>query len=381
MQREFKGTCVQQYISEYTVIDLETTGVNISFDEIIEISALKVRNNEVVDEFSTLINPGMHIPEEATEVNHITDQMVKDAPRIEEVIDSFFDFVGDDVILGFNNAAFDLNILYDLRMNLKGIPLENDYIDILHSVRKCLCDLENSKLATACEYYGLDTEGEHRALKDCYLTKECYDHLNKDFGDKAFYRSSKNRTGNTMNYTEETLLLRELNALLDVVLEDGKVSTEEFEKIKDWMDEHVDLYSEYPFNTIFDAFDKVLEDGVVTQEELEELRCVFGEFVDPVSQAACHDDVDDITDKHVCLTGEFECGSRVMVSKMIESAGGIVDKGIKMKTDYLVVGANGSENWKAGKYGNKILKALEYNEKGSDIKIMDEGDFMGIVDK
>ena len=379
MQREFKGTCVQQYVSDYTVIDLETTGIYLAYDEVIEIAALKVRNNEVVDEFCTLINPGIPIPEEATAVNHITDEMVKDAPIIDDVIDALCDFVGDDIILGYNNAAFDINMVYDLRMRLRGVPFKNDYIDILHSARKCLCDLENSKLATVCDHYGLNTEGEHRASKDCYLTKDCYDLLFKDFGDEAFYRSSKNRTGNPMKYTEETILLRELNGLLENVLEDGKVTSEEFEVIREWVDDHNELYCEYPFNSIFDALDKVLEDGVVTQEELEELEGIFEEFVDPVSQVACHDDVEDITDKHICLTGEFEYGSRALVSELIEVAGGIIDKGVKMKTDYLVVGSNGSENWKAGKYGSKILKALEYNDKGSDITIMDEVDFMAIV--
>lgn len=379
MEREFKGTCVQHYINDYSVVDLETTGIYVSSAEIIEISALKVRNNEIVETFSTLVNPGMSIPPEATAVNHITDEMVKDAPRIEEVIESFFEFVGNDVIVGYNNAGFDMNILYDSSVNILCKPFENDYIDILHSARKFLTELDNNKLETVSLHYGLDTEGEHRAMKDCQLTKDCYDMIFKDFGDEAFHRSSKNRTGKSMNYTEETLALRELDELLGGVLEDEKVTNEEFEMINKWVEDHLELRDEYPFNKLFESLNKVLEDGIVSEIELVELKSFFEELLDPVSQVASHDEVEDITDKHVCLTGEFEYGSRAVVSELIESAGGVIDKGVKMKTDYLVVGSNGSENWKAGKYGSKILKALEYNEKGSEITIIDEVDFMPIV--
>ena len=64
------------------VFDLETTGINQERDEIIEISAVKVRNHEIVEEFSTMVNPGRHIPAGATAVNGINDEMVKDAPDI-----------------------------------------------------------------------------------------------------------------------------------------------------------------------------------------------------------------------------------------------------------------------------------------------------------
>ena len=86
MNRDGKGTKVNRHLTDYCVLDLETTGIFINFAKIVEISAIKVRNNNVVDEFSTLINPQCEIPFSATEVNGITDDMVKDAPIIEDVI-------------------------------------------------------------------------------------------------------------------------------------------------------------------------------------------------------------------------------------------------------------------------------------------------------
>lgn len=379
MIREYKGTSVKKHVDNYCVVDLETTGVFVGSADIIEISALKVRDNKVVEKYSTLVNPHYHIPDEATAVNHITDEMVAGAPDISEVIGAFFAFVGTDVIVGYNNASFDMNILYDKSLEIIGFPFTNDYIDLLHSARRCLVELENHKLETVSKHYKLDTEGEHRALKDCYLTKDCYDKLYADFGDEAFYRSSKSSGNHPRVFSAETTALRELQSFLENIIEDGKVTEEEFYSLKKWMEEHRDLQGNYPFDRVFDALDKVLEDGIVTPEELEELQILFAEFVDPVGQLSSHDRISNIYNKHVCVTGDFNYGSRDEVTKLIESVGGIIDKGVKKATDYVVVGSKGSSNWKTGNYGSKIQKALELNDKGSDIKIVEENDFIPML--
>ena len=85
-----RGNRLVQYIPDYTVFDLETTGISAHTDDIIEISAVKVRNGVVQDTFSTLVNPGRHIPAQATKVNGITDQMVSEAPLIREAMTEFF---------------------------------------------------------------------------------------------------------------------------------------------------------------------------------------------------------------------------------------------------------------------------------------------------
>ena len=83
--RELKGKGVSMHVNDYCVVDIETTGILIDSSRIIEISALKVRDNKVTDEYSTLINPQCHIPEAASSVNHITDKMVENAPLIEDM--------------------------------------------------------------------------------------------------------------------------------------------------------------------------------------------------------------------------------------------------------------------------------------------------------
>ncbi|MBR1628848.1 MAG: DNA polymerase III subunit epsilon, partial [Lachnospiraceae bacterium] len=89
-----KGKRVDAYVSDYVVFDLETTGTSTRKDKIIEIAALRVANHQVVEEFASLVNPGVEIPYHATQVNHITDDMVEEAPGIEGVLPEFLDFCG-----------------------------------------------------------------------------------------------------------------------------------------------------------------------------------------------------------------------------------------------------------------------------------------------
>lgn len=381
MKRDGKGTSVKEYISNYCIVDLETTGIFVNSADIIEIAVLRVRDNEVVDEFNTLINPHCHIPEEATAVNNITDDMVKNAPDLSEVIDDFCSFIGNDVIVGYNNAAFDMNVLYDNLLRLRDSFLTNDYIDILHSARRCLTDIPNYKLETVSKYYGLDTQGEHRALKDCYLTKACYDKLYEEYGNEAFYRGSKTYKTHRNQFSVETIALQELHHFLEDILEDGNITHNEFFDLKNWIENHRDLQGNYPFDRVFYALDKVLNDGKVTPEELEELQQLFMEYVDPVKSLVSHEEITDIYNKHICVTGDFNYGTRNEVFALIEKSGGIIDKNVKKSTDFVVVGSKGSENWKTGNYGSKIQKAMEYNENGSKITIIEEDNFIPFINR
>ena len=128
MDRIYKGCRVNGHADDYCVVDLETTGIFVRSAKIIEISAVRVRSNQITDRYSRLVNPGCPIPPEASAVNHISDEMVKDCPCLEEVIDSFAEFVGDDVIMGYNNAGFDMNLLYAVINCLQFIIASQRYL-------------------------------------------------------------------------------------------------------------------------------------------------------------------------------------------------------------------------------------------------------------
>ena len=170
-----KGTLINKYTPNYVIFDLETTGISPNYDEVIEISALKVKGGEVVDEFNTLVNPGRKIPFGATKVNGITNAMVAEAPAFSHVLAEFLDFAEDLVLVGHNIARFDMKFIWrDAEQYFGEIP-QNNYVDTLQVARKHLPKMEHHRLVDLAEHYGLSSEGAHRALNDCYMNQKVYE--------------------------------------------------------------------------------------------------------------------------------------------------------------------------------------------------------------
>ncbi|WP_034450131.1 3'-5' exonuclease [Butyrivibrio sp. AE2032] len=169
-----------EYCHYYVLFDLETTGLSSEKDAIIEISALKVSDGKVIDEFSTLVNPVIHIPYMASSINGITDDMVQNAPDIEQALTDFISFIGNNVLVGHNLRNFDLKFIQRDCMDLFGKTLPNDYVDTLILSRRYLPDLSSHSLEALAYHYGISYEGAHRALADCHITKQVYDNLAKE---------------------------------------------------------------------------------------------------------------------------------------------------------------------------------------------------------
>ena len=168
------------YVADYVVFDLETTGISSACDEVIEISAVKVRDGQVVDEFSTLVNPGRPIPWQASQVNHIYDDMVEDSPDFRTALADFLDFAGDDVLVGHNIHNFDMKFLYRDARRFWNRTIGNDYIDTLQVSRICLPMLHHHRLVDLAEHYGISPEGAHRALADCRMNQKVFECLAKE---------------------------------------------------------------------------------------------------------------------------------------------------------------------------------------------------------
>ena len=170
-----KGTLINKYTPNYVIFDLETTGISPNHDEVIEISALKVKGGEVVDEFNTLVNPGRKIPFGATKVNGITNAMVAEAPAFSHVLAEFLDFAEGLVLVGHNIARFDMKFIWrDAEQYFGEIP-QNNYVDTLQVARKHLPKMEHHRLVDLAEHYGISSEGAHRALNDCYMNQKVYE--------------------------------------------------------------------------------------------------------------------------------------------------------------------------------------------------------------
>lgn len=172
-----RGKLLNQYAADYVVFDLETTGISTKYDEVIEISAVKVKNSQVAEEFSTLVNPGRKIPPGASRVNGITDKMVAGAPVFADALADFLRFAEDMVLVGHNISSFDMKFLYrDARKFFQKVP-DNDYVDTLIMARKVLPRLHHHRLVDLAEHYGISAQGAHRALNDCNMNQKVYERL------------------------------------------------------------------------------------------------------------------------------------------------------------------------------------------------------------
>lgn len=150
----------------FIAFDLETTGTLPGVDQIVEIGAVRFGHTgepEII--FSTLINPGISMPEAASRVNGITDDMLVGKPAITDVLDAFAEFCGDDIVVA-HNAAFDAQFLTaDIRKHESTAP-KGVILDTLALARKVFPGLANYKLGTLVQHLGITATNFHRAEED-----------------------------------------------------------------------------------------------------------------------------------------------------------------------------------------------------------------------
>ena len=162
----------QDLDTTYCVLDLETTGFSATTEKITEVGIMKLKNGEVVDEFSCFVNPEKHIPERVTEVTHITDEMVADSETIDKVFPKILEFLGDSIIVA-HNAGFDVGFLKQTAKNL-GYEFDYTYIDTLSLAKDLFPDYKKYKLGKIAENLGIKVEVAHRALDDVDTTVKVF---------------------------------------------------------------------------------------------------------------------------------------------------------------------------------------------------------------
>ncbi len=172
MQRSFDDLGVPLADVEFCVLDIETTGSDRGADCITEIGVVKVRAGEHLGSLSTLVNPGTVIPPSITVLTGITQQMVATAPRIEAVLPTLQEFVGDAVIVG-HNVGFDMGFINTALRRSGREPFTNTIVDTLPLARRLVRDeVPDCKLGTLAQRFRLGHRPTHRALDDALATTE-----------------------------------------------------------------------------------------------------------------------------------------------------------------------------------------------------------------
>lgn len=182
---------------DFYVFDLESTGTSCRTSEICEIAALKVVGGEVVDEFETLVYIDGEIPPDAARVNHIKKDMLRDAPHMTAALVSFINFIGSDsVLVGHNITAFDLKFINSVADRC-GVKFGyKNAVDTLTLARRAWPGLQSYKMDSLRSWLDLDTNGCHRALKDCLDEYALYMRIRKDVeeGNVSIAPSKKGRS-------------------------------------------------------------------------------------------------------------------------------------------------------------------------------------------
>ncbi len=167
----------------YVVFDLETTGLSAVYDTIIELAAVKVKGGQIIEKFERFANP--HHPLSATtiELTGITDDMVRNAPEVEDVIREYHEWAGDHIMVA-HNASFDMGFLY-VAYKKYGIDKTHATIDTLELARMLHPELKNHRLNTLAKKFNIELTQHHRAIYDTEATAYLMTHLLKEAHEKG----------------------------------------------------------------------------------------------------------------------------------------------------------------------------------------------------
>lgn len=149
----------------YIVFDIETTGLSITRNNITELAAVKMQGGQEIDRYSTFVNPHEKIPYHIQQLTNITDEMVKDAPDLEPVLDKFVEFIGDGVLVA-HNARFDMGFIQASLLKYGRQELPNPFLDTLELARLLHPTMKNHRLNTLADKYKVLLESHHRAVDD-----------------------------------------------------------------------------------------------------------------------------------------------------------------------------------------------------------------------
>ncbi|MDF2659905.1 MAG: polymerase PolC [Paenibacillus sp.] len=168
----------------YVVFDIETTGLSVINNKIIELAGVKMQDGKVIDKFETFVNPHEKIPYHITQLTHITDEMVVGAPELEDVLPKFIEFVGDAVLVA-HNAKFDMGFIQESCKRQQLPILPNPVLDTLELARLLYPSLKNHRLNTLSDKFKVSLDNHHRAVDDSAALGQVLFHMLKEAADRG----------------------------------------------------------------------------------------------------------------------------------------------------------------------------------------------------
>jgi DNA polymerase-3 subunit alpha (Gram-positive type) len=160
--------------TSFVVVDLETTGLEPNLDSIVEIAAVKVVNGQIVDEKTTLVHPGIFVPQETTDITGITTEMLIGQPKFEEVVEDYLNFIGEDGVFVAHNADFDFAFFNSHLRRMNKPELKNPCVCTFNLAKVVHPNLARYGLGALVEVFGVDLPQAHRAIHDARATAHLF---------------------------------------------------------------------------------------------------------------------------------------------------------------------------------------------------------------
>ncbi|HEY9686002.1 MAG TPA: 3'-5' exonuclease [Coleofasciculaceae cyanobacterium] len=201
------------------VLDTETTGLDHKTEKLIEIAAVKMVNGEAIETFTSLVNPQKPIRYSSFLIHNISEEMVQDAPPIEEVLPSFLEFVGDHTYIA-HNAIFDYSFINEAMKAVYGKRFSNNRIDTFEMYRSVFPDEHSHGLSSLLNRFGFDSEVLHRALDDAMCLAKVYPKLRELYEQKFAWQLSQLR--NVPYLVERYLRMQKASQSLQAEMSDLK---------------------------------------------------------------------------------------------------------------------------------------------------------------
>lgn len=165
----YNDTDVDLETGTYVVFDVETTGLSAVYDTIIELAGVKIHQGEIIDKFESFANPHQPLSQTITDLTGITDDMVQDAPEVDEVLKDFHAWSNDSVLVA-HNASFDIGFLNQGYKRIDYPKITAPVIDTLELARFLFPELRNHRLNTLCKHLDIELTQHHRAIYDAEAT-------------------------------------------------------------------------------------------------------------------------------------------------------------------------------------------------------------------
>lgn len=322
--RSKKGKSLIAFPENFTLIDIETTGLDPEYCEIIEIGAIRVREGKPVSKFHSFVYPVLSEDdfidydnddnkmklsvEEAIDnylspfirrLTGITPDMLTDAPSINKVLDDFKNFIGDDILIG-HNVNFDINFIYDSMERHQNKTLTNDFVDTLRLSRKAFPEFPHHTMEYLSSALNLECTSTHRATEDCLACLEVFEKCKE---------------------------------------------VAEQEGLENWISKS----SKKPASCVNEGNPNNFD----PDNPLYGKTCVF--------------------------TGTLSRMVRKDAMQMVVDIGGQVADNVTKSTDFLIMGQQDYTKFADGKESSKTKKVKALQEKGQNIHILSEDDFYNII--